>query len=313
MSLPNPHPPLIVIVGPTAVGKTDLAIRLAQRLNAEIISADSRLFYRGMDIGTAKPSRAEMALVPHYLIDVANPDETWSLALFQQKAHELITDLHTRGKLPMLVGGTGQYIRSVTLGWTPPEVQPDPRLRKVLEMLAAQYSPYWLHEKLRVLDPISADRMDARNLRRTVRAMEVILTSGQLFSSQRGASQSPYQLITIGLNRPRTALYSRIDERIDAMFAAGLLIEVQTMLEKGYAGEPELPSLSAIGYRQAIAVLQGRMSIETAKVEMKRLTRMFVRRQSNWFKENDPTIKWFEMDDNTLSAVETFILAELSN
>src|SRR5688572_19192804 len=141
--------PLILIVGPTGVGKTDLAIQLAQALNGEIVSADSRLFYRGMDIGTAKPSAAEMARVRHHLIDVANPDEIWSLAVFQKAAHEAINDIHRRGKLPLLVGGTGQYIRAVTLGWLPPEVQPDPRLRSVLESLVSQHGEYWLHDKLR--------------------------------------------------------------------------------------------------------------------------------------------------------------------
>jgi tRNA dimethylallyltransferase len=311
MSLPKARLPLVVIVGPTAVGKTGLAIQLAQHLNAEIVSADSRLFYRGLDIGTAKPTRAEMISTPHHLIDVANPDETWSLAVFQQKAQEVIKTLHDRRKLPLLVGGTGQYIRAVTEGWTPPKVQPDPRLRNVLEALAIQYSPAWLHERLRILDPLSADRIDARNLRRTVRALEVIFTSGQLFSTQRSISESPYQLINIGLVRPRSELYSRIDERIELMFANGLLHEVKVLLEKGYS--PELPSLSAIGYREAIAVLQGKMSLDAAKMEMKRITRIFVRRQANWFKPDDPNIRWFEMNATTVTVVEEFIRARLGH
>src|SRR5512137_1118701 len=170
-------PPLIVIVGPTAVGKTELTLRLAERLNGEIVSADSRLFYRGMDIGTAKPSAAELARVPHHLIDVANPDQTWSLAVFQQKARQAIDGIHQRGRLPFLVGGTGQYIRAVTEGWTPPEVHPDERLRSVLEKLKNEKGSvgiYWLHDKLRTLDPISAEKIDARNFRRTIRALEVI-------------------------------------------------------------------------------------------------------------------------------------------
>jgi tRNA dimethylallyltransferase len=310
MSPPEERIPLIVIVGPTAVGKTELAIQLAQHLNAEIISADSRLFYRGMDIGTAKPNHAEMTLTPHHLIDVANPDETWTLAMFQQKAHDLIIDLHNRGKLAMLVGGTGQYIRAVTEGWTPPEVRPDPRLREVLEALAAQYSPYWLHERLRILDPLSAERIDARNLRRTIRALEVIFTSGQRFSSLRGASASPYHLINIGLKRPRPELYARIDERIEAMFVNGLISEVKGLLEQGYS--PDLASFSAIGYREAVAVIQGKMSLDSAKTQMKRITRIFVRRQANWFKESDPLIRWFEMNSGTPGAVEIFIKDSLS-
>jgi tRNA dimethylallyltransferase len=284
-------PPLILIVGPTAVGKTELSIQLAERFNGEIVSADSRLFYRGMDIGTAKPSREEMARVPHHLIDIVNPDETLSLAVFQQKAKEIIADIHARGKLPFLVGGTGQYVRAVTEGWSPPEVTPDERLRKVLETQAEEQSPYWLHDKLRVLDPEAADKIDARNVRRTVRALEVILTTGRKFSAQRGQSESTYHLITIGLIRPREELYHRVDERIDLMFASGFMDEVKGLLQKGYS--PSLPSMSAIGYREAVRVAQVEWSEDQAKVEMRRMTRIFVRRQANWFKESDPQIRWF--------------------
>ncbi len=307
-----PHPPLIVIIGPTAVGKTELALRLAERLNGEIVSADSRLFYRGMDIGTAKPTTAELARVPHHLIDVANPDQTWSLALFQQKARQAIEDIHQRGKLPFLVGGTGQYIRAVTEGWTPPEVQPDERLRTVLEKLKAEKGAagiHWLHDGLSRLDPLSATKIDARNFRRTIRALEVIFTTGQPFSAQRGVSDSPYRLISLGLQRPRPELYARVDERIEAMFANGLLGEAQKLLEAGYA--PSLPSLSAIGYREAIAVVQGQMTVEEAKLQMKRMTRSFVRRQGNWFKEADPQIKWFEASA-PLENVEKYIVERLN-
>jgi tRNA dimethylallyltransferase len=307
----KPLPVLIVMVGPTAVGKTELAIQLAERLNGEIISADSRLFYRGMDIGTAKPSQVEMARIRHHLIDVANPDETWSLAIFQQKAREIIYKIQQQRKIPFLVGGTGQYIRAVTEGWTPPEVQPDPRLRSALEALVSQYSPFWLHDKLRILDPISAGKIDARNVRRTIRALEVIFTSGLPFSAQRGTSISPYDLIHIGLKRPRPELYARIDERIEAMFDNGLLEEVQKLLAQGYS--PELPSMSAIGYREAVAVVQNKMSLADAKTQMKRLTRIFVRRQGNWFKEDDAQIKWFAMNGETLKETEEYIRTRLEN
>jgi tRNA dimethylallyltransferase len=299
-----------MIVGPTAVGKTELAIQLAERLNGEIISADSRLFYRGMDIGTAKPSLDEMTRIPHHLIDVANPDETWSLAIFQQKARETINNLHDRHKLPFLVGGTGQYIRAVTEGWTPPEVQPDPRLRDILESLASQHSAKWLHDKLRALDPISAEKIDARNIRRTIRAMEVVFTSGMPFSTQRGTSVSDYHLISIGLKRPRPELYTRIDERIESMFEKGLLVEVEKLLVQGYLSD--LPSMSAIGYRESVAVIQNRMTLDEAKTQMKRLTRVFVRRQANWFKENDAHIKWFEMNGETIRTAEEYIKVSLS-
>jgi len=287
--------PLILVVGPTAVGKTELAIRLAERLNGEIVSADSRLFYRGMDIGTAKPTSAEQARAPHHLIDVANPDETWSLAMFQQRAHEVIAEIHARGRLPLLVGGTGQYVRAVTQGWTPPEVEPDERLRLVLEKLAEERGKEWLYERLQSLDPEAAAVIDLRNVRRTIRALEVILTTGHKFSAQRGQADSPYDLLTVGLKRPREELYTRVDARIDAMFAAGLLDEVRALLAKGYS--PELPSMSGIGYRECCQVLSGQMSEEQARVQMKRITRIFVRRQANWFKESDPGIHWFEAGD----------------
>src|SRR5215207_3155123 len=201
-----PKPFLILIVGPTAVGKTELAIQLAERLNGEIVSADSRLFYCGMDIGTAKPSPEELARVPHHLIDIANPDEILSLAVFQQKASEVIAEIHTRSKLPFLVGGTGQYIRAVTQGWMLPEVQPDERLRGELEKMKEERGIYWLYDKLRSLDPEAVEKIDARNYRRTIRALEVIMTTGRKFSEQRGQSESPYYLIIVGLTRPRTEL-----------------------------------------------------------------------------------------------------------
>jgi len=299
-------PPIILIVGPTAVGKTELAICLAERLNGEIVSADSRLFYRGMDIGTAKPSQAETMRVPHHLIDIVNPDETLSLAVFQEMAREVISQIHSRGKLPFLVGGTGQYVRAVTEGWTPPAVQPDARLRNVLETLQEQQGKEWLYEKLKILDPVAASAIDLRNVRRTIRALEVIFTTGKKFSEQRGQSDSPYHLVTVGLNRPRAELYQRVDERIEKMFADGLIDEVRGLLNKGYS--PLLPSMSAIGYRECVSVVQGSMTMEQAKVEMKRLTRVFVRRQANWFKESDPNIRWFDpSSENILNEIETHI------
>ncbi len=162
-------PPLILIVGPTAVGKTELGIQLAERLNGEIVSADSRLFYRGMDIGTAKPAPEEMRGIPHHLIDIADPDEILSLAVFQQKATGIIADIHKRNKLPFLVGGTGQYVRAVTQGWTPPEVEPDVKLRNELEKQKEEKGIYWLYDRLKYLDIQAAEKIDARNYRRTIR------------------------------------------------------------------------------------------------------------------------------------------------
>ncbi len=296
--------PLILIVGPTAVGKTEIAIQLAERLNGEIISADSRLFYRGMDIGTAKPTREEQARVPHHLIDVANPDETWSLAQFQQAATEAIAGIHARGRLPFLVGGTGQYVRAVTEGWNPPEVKPDERLRAELEKLKEEKGKEWLYEKLKSLDPKAAEKIDFRNVRRTIRALEVILTTGRKFSDQRGHGESPYRLVTIGLTRPREELYARVDARIESMFEAGLVEEVRGLLAKYPA---ELPSMSGIGYTETVGVVEGSKTVEQAKVEIRRDTRVFVRRQANWFKETDSSIRWFRISQTTVDEISDFI------
>jgi tRNA dimethylallyltransferase len=297
--------PLILIVGPTAVGKTEIAIQLAERLNGEIVSADSRLFYRGMDIGTAKPTPEEQARVPHHLIDIADPDQILSLAVFQQKARSAIADIHTRNKIPFLVGGTGQYIRAVTEGWSPPEVEPDERLRNELERMKEERGAHWLYEKLKILDPVAAEKIDPRNYRRTIRALEVLMTTGKRFSEQRGKSESPYQLITVGLTRPRAELYERVDQRIEMMFANGFIEEVKSLLAKGYS--PSLPTMSAIGYREGIKVIQGEFSEEQAKAEMRRITRIFVRRQANWFKESDPNIKWFRVEEGILNEIESYI------
>jgi tRNA dimethylallyltransferase len=303
--MPSNKLPLVLLIGPTAVGKTELAIQLAERLNGEIVSADSRLFYRGMDIGTAKPTPEEQRRVPHRLIDIADPDEILSLAVFQQKAHEAIAAIHTRNKIPFLVGGTGQYVRAVTEGWKPPEVEPDHRLRSELEKKKEERGGYWLHERLESLDPDAAQKIDARNFRRTIRALEVILTTGRRFSEQRGQSESPYRLITIGLMRPRPELYERVDQRIEGMFANGFLDEVKSLLRRGYS--PSLPTMSAIGYRECIRVVNGQLNEEQAKAEIRHATRVFVRRQANWFKESDPKIRWFNVKDGTVEEVEAYI------
>ncbi len=303
--------PIVILVGPTAVGKTEISIQLAERLQAEIISADSRLFYRGMDIGTAKPAPGERARVPHHLIDVADPDETWSLAIFQQTASAAIADIHTRGRLPLVVGGTGQYIHALRFGWTPPAAEPDPNLRAELESLAQAKGYHWLHEELHRLDADAAGTIDPRNVRRTIRALEVIRTTGRKFSEQRCQGESPYHALTIGLTRPRQELYARVDARIEAMFAAGLLDEVRRLLAKGYT--PELPGMSSIGYRECVRVVRGEWSEAQAKTEMRRTTRVFVRRQANWFKLSDPQIHWFEAGKVSLEQIEETVRTFLNS
>jgi tRNA dimethylallyltransferase len=297
--------PLVVIVGPTAVGKSGLALALAGRLGGEIVSADSRQFYRGMDIGTAKPTPAERARVPHHLVDVADPDQPWSLAVFQRAARRAIAEIQARDRLPFLVGGTGQYVRAVIQAWDLPSQAPDDALRAALEGWAAQVGADGLHERLARLDPQAAGAIDARNVRRTIRALEVILRTGRRFSGQRRRAASPYALLIVGLKMLREALYRRVDERIEAMLAAGFADEVRSLLERGYS--PDLPALSAIGYREMVAHIQGRMGLEEAVAQMKRLTRRYIRQQANWFREDDPTIHWFGPGPRTADAAEALI------
>jgi tRNA dimethylallyltransferase len=310
MQLSKTPYPLIVILGPTAVGKTEISIQLAEHLNGEIISADSRLLYRGMDIGTAKPTLEEQNRVPHHLIDVAYPNQTWSLAMFQREAHQTIKVIHQRGKLPFLVGGTGQYVRAVTEEWDIPEAAPDHQIREALENWAVNIGPEGLYNRLEVIDPEAAQRIDPRNLRRTIRALEVILLTGKKFSSQKSRGPSRYRLLQLGLTRPRPELYARIDSRIQAMLEAGLIDEVRGLLDEGY--EPNLPSLSAIGYRQIIEYLQGEIDLDEAIVLMKRNTRQFVRRQANWFKLDDPNIQWFQVESGVIDQLEVVINKFLS-
>lgn len=297
--------PLVVIIGPTAVGKTELSIQLAECLNGEIISADSRLFYRGMDIGTAKPNKHSQERIPHHLIDVADPDEIWTLATFKKEAQKTIKEIQSRGRLPILVGGTGQYIRAVIEAWSIPEVTPDLVLRLALENWSKEVSPQGLHDRLRILDSKAADQIDPRNIRRTVRALEVILTTGRQFSDQRVRGDSPYRILRVGLTRPREEIYQRVDSRIRTMLEKGFVEEVQRLLDQGYSAD--LPSFSAIGYREIIAYLQGEISLEEAIDQMKKKTRIFVRRQSNWFKPDDPDIYWFKIDHNVMKEIVSVI------
>jgi tRNA dimethylallyltransferase len=303
--------PLVVILGPTAVGKTELALELAKHFDGEIISADSRQFYRGMDIGTAKPTASQRKRVPHHLIDVANPDETWSLALFQAAAKREILEIYQRHRLPFLVGGTGQFVRSIIEGWEIPPAHPDPHLRQVLNRWAGQVGADELHTKLALLDPEAASSIDPSNVRRTVRALEVILTTGKRFSTQKSSGHGQYQNLLLGLTRPRAELYQRVDERIVEMLESGFVNEVQHLLEAGYS--PLLPTMSAIGYAEVAAYLQGKSSLNEAVMLMKRRSRDFVRRQANWFRENDPHIHWFRVGQDTESEMIKVIIEWLKS
>lgn len=305
MKMSSIKTPLVVISGPTAVGKTEIAIQLAERFDGEIVSADSRLIYRGMDIGTAKPTSSEQKRIKHHLLDVADPDETWSLSRYQQAAQAAIADIHARRKVPFLVGGTGQYIHAIIHGWNIPRAAPNNHLRAVLEKFGEEKGKEQLHEWLNVLDPRAAENIDPRNVRRTIRALEVILTTGHRFSIQRRMEDGPYDLLHIGLIRPRQELYQRIDIRIEDMFSHGLMTEVQKLLLAGW--EQSMPPMSAIGYREIIQVLQGSMTIEEAKARMRKTTRVFVRRQANWFRQDDSAILWFVVGPNSVQEIDNAI------
>ena len=296
----NILPPLIVLLGPTAVGKTKLSLELAKCLEAEIISVDSRLFYRGMNIGTAKPGAEELANVPHHLVDVAEPDQIWSLGKFQKEALQIIKDIHHRGKIPLCVGGTGQYIRAITEGWSIPEIKENPGLRIALRNWCEEIGKEGLYQRLKIIDPDAVEKIDPRNVRRTVRALEVIFSTGRRFSQQRSRFTIPYRVLQIGLTRPREELYKRIDQRVDAMITAGFLREVQALLE---TYSPDLRSFSAIGYSQMIKHLQGQITLEETVQEIKKQTRRFVGRQYAWFKPADPDIHWYSMKEDTLEKV----------
>ncbi|HEY65688.1 MAG TPA: tRNA (adenosine(37)-N6)-dimethylallyltransferase MiaA [Caldilineae bacterium] len=295
------RPPLIAIVGPTAVGKTALSLDLAEAIDGEIVSADSRQIYRYMDIGTAKPTPAERARVPHHLLDVVDPDQTLTLAQYQRMAYAAIEEIHRRGRVPLLVGGTGLYVRAVLEGLRIPEVPPQPELRAQLQAEAAEKGAQALHDRLAALDPVAAARIDPRNVRRVIRALEVCLVTGRPISELQQASPPPYRILRVGLTRPRAELYARIDARVDAMIEAGLVGEVRSLLARGYG--PDLPAMSGLGYRQICRYLAGEVTLEEAVREIKRKTRRFVHQQQTWFRPDDPRIRWFDLSRTSPEAI----------
>ena len=302
--------PVIAILGPTAVGKTCISIPLAERFEGEIISVDSRLIYRGMDIGTAKPTLQERERIAHHLIDVTDPDDTWNLAKYSEAALKAIHDIHSRAKVAFLVGGTGQYLRAILEGWTPPPSAESPRLREELEAIAANQGYEALYRRLQEVDQASAERIDPRNVRRVVRAIEIFEMTGVPASLQREKVPPSFEILRIGLTLPRQELYQRIDQRIDLMIEAGWIEEVQGLIDSGIS--PGLPSLSAIGYAQLAAYLCGEMDLSSAIVEIRRLSRQFVRRQANWFKADDPEIQWFDANAGVEERISTVIERWLS-
>ena len=287
------RPRLLAIVGATATGKTALAVQLAERLGGEVINADSRQVYRGMEIGTAKPSAEERARVRHWLLDVVAPDEPFSLGRYLDLAQEALRDCWSRGVLPLLVGGTGQYVWALLEGWTVPRVPPDRALRAELEARAAREGSEALVRELREVDPESAARIDPRNVRRLVRALEVYRVTGRPLSAWRQRRAPAFAWTAIGLACERSELYRRIDARVEAMVAAGLLEEVRGLIDRGYGCE--LPAMSGIGYRQVCQYLRGELSWEEAVARIKTETHRLARMQHTWFRRDDPRIHWLDV------------------
>ncbi|BDG60002.1 tRNA (adenosine(37)-N6)-dimethylallyltransferase MiaA [Caldinitratiruptor microaerophilus] len=285
--------PLLAIVGPTAVGKTAVAIEVALRLRGEVISADSMQVYRGLDIGTAKPTPEERRGVPHHLIDICDPGENFSVFQFRLLADALIEDIQARGRLPILVGGTGFYVRAVLREYGFPELDPDPAIRRRLEEVARAHGPLALHERLRAVDPAAAERIHPHNVKRVIRALEVYEQTGQPISSLHRATWAPrYDALVVGLTLERSELYRRIEARTDAQLAAGWLEEVVRLVN---AGVPATTGpLTGLGYRHLVGYLRGLVTWEEAVASIKRDTRRYAKRQFTWLRREEG-VTWLDM------------------
>lgn len=296
---------LVAIVGPTGTGKSRLAVRLAQTFGGEIVSADSRQIYCRMDIGTAKPSPQELALVPHHLVNIVSPDEDFSLSQFQELASGAIQDIQHRDKLPLLVGGSGLYVWSVLEGWEIPRVAPDLEFRRQLEKKVALVGSGSLHHELQQVDPVAAQRIDPRNVRRVIRALEVCRGVKVPFSQLQQKKGPLFHAIIIGLTANRAELYRRIDSRVDEMVKQGLVEETEQLLAMGY--HFGLPAMSGIGYKQIGMFLRGELALPEAIQQIKSESHRLARHQYNWFRLTDERIQWFDIENTTDRAIETVV------
>lgn len=296
---------LVAIVGPTGVGKSRLALHLAQALNGEIVSADSRQIYRHMNVGTAKPISQELSLVPHHLIDIVNPDDDFSLAQYQHLACEAIENIQRRDKLAILVGGSGLYVWSVLEGWQMPAVPPDPEFRRNLQREASEIGKDKLYQELVKVDPLAAQRIDPRNVRRTIRALEVYRTTGIPFSQLQNKRAPLFGIFIVGLTADRAELYRRIDQRVDEMMKQDLVAEVKRLVDMGY--DFNLPAMSGIGYQQIGMFLRGELPLEAAIQRIKFETHRFARHQYAWFRLKDNRIKWFNIQNKVESEITALV------
>lgn len=303
--------PLLILTGPTAVGKTNLSIRLAKAVNGEIISADSMQVYRRMDIGTAKIKPEEMCGVPHHLIDICEPTEEYNVVRFATEAKRLIKEITERGHIPILVGGTGFYIQAVLYDIDFTETEEDTSYRKELTAFAAEHGAKALHARLAEADPVSAEAIHANNVKRVIRALEFYMQTGTRISGhneEQHGKESAYNSAYFVLTQDRTVLYDRIEKRIDLMLAEGLLEEVKGLLEEGC--KPESVSMQGIGYKELVSYLNGECTLEEAVSILKRDTRHFAKRQLTWFRR-EREVLWFDKDDyETEDAILAAMLAE---
>ena len=300
---------LVAVVGPTAVGKSGMGISIAKQFNGEIVNADSRQIYQYMDIGTAKPGRGEREAVQHHMLDIILPDQPYSLALYQEAALRCISHIQEGEKLPVLVGGSGQYVWALLEGWSIPAVEPDPVFREGLMSRTESDGGAGLYHELEIIDPVSAAAISPHNLRRIIRALELYQKTGKIPSSLRSKKGLPYPVLILGMTAGREHLYDLIDRRTDRMVEAGFVEEVKNLLEMGY--HRGLASMSSLGYGQMADHLAGRMGLQEAVQAIKYETHRFARNQYAWFRLSDGRIRWFEVGgaqaDKPLDAVEGFL------
>lgn len=305
---------LLVIVGPTAIGKTAVSIDVAKKLNGEIISADSMQIYKYMDIGTAKVKPEEMEGISHYLIDVVYPDEEFTVADFKYHAEKYIKKINAADKVPIVVGGSGLYLNSIVyeLGFT--KIKKNEEFRKKCEELAHKYGVEYLYNKLKQIDPITSSKISPNDTKRIIRALEVYNETGKpmsYFNKNFREKTDKYNLLMIGLNTDRATLYARIEERVDKMIEEGLIEEVQNLLDMGYTRD--LVSMQAIGYKEIISYLYGETSLKEAINILKRNTRRFAKRQLTWFKRDD-RIKWIDIKEfNSINEIGDYIVNNYKN
>lgn len=301
--------PILVLTGPTAVGKTETSVQLAKAVNGEIISADSMQVYRHMDIGTAKIRQEEMRGIPHYLVDEFEPNEEFNVMIFQKRVKEYLKDIYARHKIPILVGGTGFYIQAILYDIAFTENQGDDHFRREMQQLKKTEGEKVLHDKLRQVDPESAESIHPNNVKRVIRALEYYHFTGEKFSVHNEVErqrESPYQFLYVVLNMDREKLYRRIDQRVDQMLEEGLVKEVESLLAHGYGRN--LVSMQGLGYKEIAAALSGECSLSDAVYQIKRDTRHFAKRQLTWFRrEREVTMIDKEQFDNTEALVEEII------